>query len=51
MRDSDRFGRRMVSRVKGRPALERRLRGVLIAVHRFGRQLAHTTDEIGWRSQ
>src|SRR4029453_3074375 len=37
-----------MSRIKGRPALVKRLRGLLIAVHRFGRVRARTSDDIQW---
>jgi hypothetical protein len=43
MRELD--GRRMVSRIKGRPSLERRLRGLLIAAHRFARARAVTAAD------
>ena len=43
MRELD--GRRLLSRVKGRPALERRLRGLLVAVHRFDRSRAVSRDD------
>lgn len=35
-------------RVRGRWALERRARGLLIAVHRFGRCRAATREDIAW---
>jgi hypothetical protein len=44
-------GRSLVTRVKGRPALLRRLCGLLIAVHRFGRQRARTHDEQMWTAR
>ena len=39
---------RPVHRVKGKPVLVRRLRGLLIAVHRFGRCRASTADDVKW---
>lgn len=45
MRD---LGARPLHRVKGRPALVRRLRGLLLAVHRFGRARATTPDDRAW---
>jgi hypothetical protein len=39
-----------VSRVKGRAALTRRLRGVLVAVHRYDR-LRATDDERHWTAR
>ena len=39
---------RPVHRVKGRPALVRRLRGLLLAVHRFGRCRAATDADRRW---
>lgn len=45
MRDLD---VRLQSRIKGRPALERRLRGLLIAVHRFARGRAQSHDDLHW---
>lgn len=41
-------GARPVHRVKGRAALLRRLRGLLIAVHRYGRARATTLDDQRW---
>jgi len=35
-------------RVKGRQALEKRIRSVLLAVHRFGRCRAVTDEERRW---
>jgi len=35
-------------RVKGRPVLERRLAGLLVAVHRFATRRAKTRDEVIW---
>ena len=45
MRD---IGARPIHRVKGRPALVRRLRGLLLAVHRYGRARALTADDRHW---
>lgn len=39
---------RPVHRIKGRPALVRRLRGLLVAAHRFGRHRATSPDERQW---
>ncbi len=36
------------SRVKGRGALIKRLGGLVIAVHRYGRRRAATADERAW---
>ena len=41
-------GRRLHTRIKGRQALVRRLRGLLVAVHRFGRGRARTREELAW---
>jgi hypothetical protein len=49
MREVD--GRRMVSRVKGRAALEKRARGLLLAVHRFGRCRAATRGDQLWTAR
>lgn len=38
-------------RVVGRPALERRIRLLLIAVHRYGRARARTRDELHWAAR
>lgn len=38
----------VVHRVKGRAALTRRLRALLVAVHRFGRARATTPDDLQW---
>jgi hypothetical protein len=38
----------MVTRVKGRSALERRLLGLLFAVHRFGTRRARTATDQAW---
>ena len=51
MRDSPLDGRRLASRVKGRAALTRRLRGLLIAVHRYARQRARTVEELRWTAR
>lgn len=40
--------RATASRIKGRPALVRRLRGLLIAVHRFGRGRARSREDVAW---
>lgn len=39
------------SRVRGRPALVRRLRGLLLAVHRYGRHRATTPAECLWAAR
>jgi hypothetical protein len=44
-------GRRLQTRIKGRDALERRIRGVLIAVHRFARLRATTRADLTWSAQ
>ena len=49
MREAD--GRRMVTSVRGRPALEKRLRAVLVAVHRFGRCRAATDADRRWTAR
>ena len=49
MRELD--GRGMVTRVKGRPVLVRRLRGLLVAVHRFGRCRASTDADVRWTAR
>jgi hypothetical protein len=41
-------GRPIASRIKGRPALVKRLRALLIAVHRFGNRRAHTASDVLW---
>jgi hypothetical protein len=46
MRELDR--RWLVTRVKGRQALERRVRALLIAVHRFARCRATSRDDLRW---
>jgi hypothetical protein len=43
--------RSMRTRVKGRPVLLRRLHGLLMAVHRYGRCRASTHDEIMWAAR
>lgn len=42
---------RPVHRVKGRPALLRRLRGLLVAAHRFGRHRATSPAERLWAAR
>jgi hypothetical protein len=49
MREVD--GRRLVSRVKGRAALEKRLRALLVSVHRFGRCRAATEADRQWTAR
>jgi hypothetical protein len=44
-------GRRVLSRVKGRLALEKRLRGLLVSIHRFGRARAVTRAELAWAAR
>ena len=39
------------SRIKGRAALERRIRGLLIAVHRFGRGRQLTAEDLRWAAK
>lgn len=39
------------SRIKGRPALIRRIRSLLVAVHRFGRGRARTRADQQWAAQ
>jgi hypothetical protein len=39
---------RTPSRIKGGPALERRLHGLLLAVHRFARHRAATPEDRRW---
>jgi hypothetical protein len=41
-------GRDVRHRVKGRPALERSLRRLLIRVERFGRHRARTPEDMRW---
>ena len=45
------IGARPLHRVKGRPALTRRLRGLLIAVHRFSRARATTDADRRWTAR
>jgi hypothetical protein len=49
MRELD--GRRIQTRVSGRAALDKRLRGLLVAVHRFGRARARTREELAWTAR
>ena len=42
------IGARPITRIKGRPALVRRLRALLVACHRFGRCRAVTADDQRW---
>jgi hypothetical protein len=42
------LGCRPRSRVTGRPALTRRLRALLLAVHRFGQHRARSRDDVVW---
>jgi hypothetical protein len=49
MRELD--GRRIVSRIAGRPALEKRLRALLVSCHRFGRARARTRAELAWAAR
>lgn len=49
MRELD--SRRTPSRVTGRAALTRRLRGLLLAVHRFGRCRATTEADRRWAAR
>ncbi len=44
-------GKRTPSRVRGRAALTRRLRALLLAVHRFGRCRARAPDDIAWAAR
>jgi hypothetical protein len=46
MREVD--SRRLNSRIKGRPVLERRIRALLVAVHRFVRGRAATAADQQW---
>ena len=39
------------SRIKGRPALVRSLRGLLLRVHRFGRGRARTPQDMQWAAR
>ena len=43
--------RRLPSRVRGRAALVRRLRALLVAVHRFGRARARTRAKVAWAAR
>jgi hypothetical protein len=45
------IGAKPIHRVKGRPALVRRLRGLLLAVHRYGRARATTADDHQWTAR
>ena len=40
--------RGVASRIKGRPALVRSLRGLLLRVHRFGRHRARSRQDMQW---
>ena len=42
---------RPTHRVKGRAALTKRLRGLLLAVHRFGRARATSDDDRRWTAR
>lgn len=42
---------RLLSRVKGKPALVRSLRGLLIRVHRFGRARATSDADRFWTAR
>jgi hypothetical protein len=44
-------GRFLVSRIKGKAALERRLRGLLLAVGRFAQHRARSRDELLWTAR
>lgn len=44
-------GRTLPRTAKGRPALVRRLYGLLLAVHRYGRHRARTPDERRWTAR
>lgn len=48
MLTSSEKGRPIASRVKGRPALVKRLRALLLAVHRFARGRARSSADIQW---
>ena len=39
------------SRIKGRPALVKRLRLLLIAVHRYGRGRARRAEDLAWSAR
>ncbi len=45
------LGARPLHRIRGRPALVRRLRGLLVAVHRFGRARAITPEDRHWTAR
>lgn len=45
------LGARPLHRVKGRPALVRSLRSLLLRVHRFGRARATTADDRVWTAR
>jgi hypothetical protein len=49
MRELD--GRHLHTRIRGRQALERRLRGVLIAVCRFSRGRATSARDVLWAAR
>jgi hypothetical protein len=42
---------RTPSRIKGRPALVRRLRGLVVAVNRFGRHRARSREDVWWSAR
>jgi hypothetical protein len=44
-------GRQMHTRIRGRQALERRIRGLQIAVHRFGRGRSLTAADRQWTAR
>jgi hypothetical protein len=48
---SEFFDRTLPSRVQGRAALVRRLRGLLVATHRYGRGRARTRADIVWAAR
>ena len=41
----------VIHRIKGKAALVRRLRGLLLAVHRFGRGRARTHEDTLWTAR
>jgi hypothetical protein len=45
------LGHQVLHRVKGRPVLERRLYGLLRAVHRFSRARATTRRDADWAAR
>ena len=47
----DLMGVHQPSRVKGRPALVRRLRGLLVAVHRFAKHRATSRADLWWSAR